>query len=247
MNKLCAGLAGLVMLGASCVATSELEKPKMIKGYSNSVDINEEDLTKIVDSVYRLDCNALYANDEHMALRSGHGSAFVGDVKNDRQYFVTCYHVVNPPERVGNPVVGSIPLKSAAFSVQVNGESKPLELVLWNEEKDIAILKSKEDLGLKREFEIASRRLAQGDVVYAVGFPFNIGSYVSKGVVGNVKDDVVMHSAFTNPGMSGGLLYAFDNGKPVIAGVNRFYVRNSQGMFGVVPANTVRDALRQIK
>lgn len=104
--------------------------------------------------------------------------------KNNKQFFITNEHVINAESEVHDWRTGkTYVFKSSTPYLVINGEGNEMEIARANEDVDIAILKSKEDLGLESIIGFADIPLKQGDVVYAVGHPFAIGKFLSRGII----------------------------------------------------------------
>ncbi len=131
------------------------------------------------------------------------------------------------------------------------------EVVLGDEESDIAILRLEgaEDLPFLRLRD--SDDVEVGELVLAIGNPFGIGQTVSSGIVsglarsgvatGNARGYFIQTDAAINPGNSGGALIDV-NGD--LIGINTSILTRSGGSNGIgfaIPANLVAEFLRQAR
>lgn len=245
-------LAGLL----SCAAIPQMrpanaQKTPTRNGYDNdALLVSDNSLEQLVSSAHRLNASIAYVstNSAERAMARGHGTTFVGDSRGGRQYFITAHHVVDHESSLTNPMTGTLLFPDTSnthYRITVNGQTYELDLVNTDEEHDIAILRSRRDTGLRRPYRFADRRLEAGDVTYAVGYPFNRGRYLTRGVIGQVQEDDFLQTAPTNPGNSGGPIYVLHNGLPVIAGMAQWYDRRGQGIFGAVQSKELVEELQE--
>lgn len=131
------------------------------------------------------------------------------------------------------------------------------EVVLGDQESDIAILRLKEanDLPFLRLRD--SDHVEVGELALAIGNPFGVGQTVSSGIIsglarsgtatGNARGYFIQTDAPINPGNSGGALIDV-NGD--LIGINTSILTRSGGSNGIgfaIPANLVAEFLRQAK
>lgn len=136
-----------------------------------------------------------------------------------------------------------------------NGEKKYTAKVIGTDpQTDIAVLKiDAKDLPV---ITIAdSDKLEVGDVVLAIGNPFNVGQSVTMGIVSalgrggfNITDyeDFIQTDAAINPGNSGGALV---DAEGRLIGINQSIVSRSGGNAGVgfaVPVNLARSVMERL-
>jgi len=118
---------------------------------------------------------------------------------------------------------------------------------------DIAVLKI-ETTALTSIVTGDSSDLEVGDVVLAIGNPFNIGQTVTQGIISatgrnqlglNTYEDFIQTDAAINPGNSGGaLINAFGQ----LVGINTaiYGVDSSLGIGFAIPVNLAKDVMTQI-
>ena len=124
------------------------------------------------------------------------------------------------------------------------------ELVLTDERTDLAVLRIADGGAPLPALELAdSDRLEVGDLVLAIGNPFNVGQTVTSGIVSAVARTgvegrqpryYIQTDAAINPGNSGGALVTVDGR---LAGINTAIFSQSGGSHGIgfaVPSNVVR-------
>ena len=129
------------------------------------------------------------------------------------------------------------------------------EVVLGDEETDIAILRLKDARGLPFLRLRDSDHVEVGELALAIGNPFGVGQTVSSGIIsglartgtatGNARGYFIQTDAPINPGNSGGALIDV-NGD--LIGINTSILTRSGGSNGIgfaIPANLVAEFLRQ--
>ena len=246
------GYLSTAALAALLANSATGDNRKNTKSYdNNNVLVSDYNIDRINNSTYQLDADVAYVstNGRERARMQGHGTTFVGARRNGRQYFITANHVVAPVTTLTNPYNGTqLGRQSEAYTINANGRQHILDVVRRNSDSDVAILRSREDLGLDKMCDFVDTPLREGDFVYVSGFPLNIGKYLVTGTIGQVKEgnDFFLHSAAANPGFSGGPIYVLDRGQPRIAGIARFYRPDAQGVFGAVRPEHVRTELEEI-
>ncbi|MCP5345538.1 MAG: trypsin-like peptidase domain-containing protein [Gammaproteobacteria bacterium] len=141
-------------------------------------------------------------SEDQVRFRFGEQDSSLGSgvIVNAEGFVLTNFHVVS--ELMFETVV-----------TLADGRSTPATLVAFDETNDLAILHiNMDDLtpiprGNDRELEV-------GDVVFAIGYPRNIGQSVSQGIISAIVDNhdadgnttLIQTDAAINPGNSGGAL-----------------------------------------
>ncbi len=123
-------------------------------------------------------------------------------------------------------------------------------------EADVAFLEGKSTSEEEhRGFSVApllgnSDDLAQGQIIYLVGFPFNLTKIYSSGIVlsrgspyQSWDDTNFYTNATSNPGNSGGPLYALRDGKPELVGIMSWRIVGGEGLHGAVQIKYVKKLL----
>jgi len=175
-------------------------------------------------------------NDSHAA-----GSGVIIDAAEG--YIVTAGHVV---DRATNIMV-----------VLADGALHPATLVGLDAETDIAVVKVRAS-GLTAISMGDSDQTQVGDLVLAIGNPFNIGQTVTSGIVSALRrrsfgklgfEDLIQTDAAINLGSSGGALI---NLQGQMVGMNAAILNSgdaysaSVGIGFAIPANTVRGIANQL-
>lgn len=180
------------------------------------------DQTKAVVTVYVSSTNK---------AKSITGSGFV--VKSDG-IVITNYHVIaDAVETAG----GSIIVRAntgAYFKVE--------EVVAYNEEKDIAILKlDARDLPITKL--AAKYNPKAGDSVVVIGSPFGLEATVTDGIISSIrgKDKMLQISAAISPGSSGSPVF---NLKGEVIGVATLTRKGGQNLNFAMPIAYVQELLR---
>jgi Do/DeqQ family serine protease len=127
------------------------------------------------------------------------------------------------------------------------------DLILGDEESDLAILRLKDADGLPALALRNSDEVQVGDLVLAIGNPFGVGQTVSSGIVsGLARSSVelgrgyfIQTDAAINPGNSGGALVDMQGR---LVGINTAILTRSGGSNGIgfaIPANLVQTVVAQ--
>lgn len=132
-----------------------------------------------------------------------------------------------------------------------DGRTTKATVVAWDEEKDLAVLHVNMD-GLTPIRAGDDARLRVGDVVFAIGYPRNIGQSVSQGIVSALIRDpdaglsVIQTDAAINPGNSGGALI---DGQGRLVGLSTSIFSESGNFEGIgfaTPASVALAATRDM-
>ncbi len=166
-----------------------------------------------------------------------------GVIVDNKGLIVTNYHVIKGAETI---------------KVALTDRSEfTAKLVLEDESTDLAVLKV--DVGGRKlpALRLAdSDKLQVGDLVLAIGNPFNVGQTVTNGIVSALArtsvgitdfQSFIQTDAAINPGNSGGALVDM---KGRLVGVNTAIFSGSGGSHGIgfaVPANMVRVVLQSAR
>ncbi len=158
-------------------------------------------------------------------------------------YVVSNYHVVGMATEIR-----VVTTDRREYSAQV---------VLGDQESDIAILRLEEAAELPHLNFRDSDQVEVGELALAIGNPFGVGQTVSSGIIsglartgtatGNARGYFIQTDAPINPGNSGGALIDV-NGD--LIGINTSILTRSGGSNGIgfaIPANLVAEFLRQAK
>ncbi len=187
----------------------------------NATSVNVESIERASDDSVNL----------YLGERASLGS---GVIVSDRGFILTNLHVVDT--------------LFDAFDTEVtlnDGRRIPATVVAWDERNDLAVLHINMDdltpirIGNEQELEV-------GDIVFAIGYPRNIGQSVSQGIVSalsNNLDDtvsIIQTDAAINPGNSGGALID-SQGK--LVGINSSIFSESGNFEGIGFATPVRLAV----
>lgn len=130
----------------------------------------------------------------------------------------------------------------------------PAKLLGTDPDSDVAVLKIEAD-SLPTVTWADSNKLSVGDIVLAVGSPFNLSSTVTQGIISakgrrdlgiSAYEDFLQTDAAINPGNSGGALIDI-NGS--LVGINTAILSKSGGYQGIglaIPSNLVRKISGQL-
>ncbi len=166
-----------------------------------------------------------------------------GVILSEDGYVVSNYHVVG--------------MASEIQVVTTDRREFTAEVVLGDEETDIAILRLNEAKGLPFLTLRDSDRVEVGELALAIGNPFGVGQTVSSGIIsglartgtatGNARGYFIQTDAPINPGNSGGALIDVTG---ELIGINTSILTRSGGSNGIgfaIPANLVAEFLRQAR
>jgi len=165
---------------------------------------------------------------------SGMGSAVIVTADG---YLLTNNHVVEDAQRIE--------------VVLADGRRSPAKVVGTDPESDLAVLKIEAQALPAITFGDAAA-LQVGDVVLAIGNPFNVGQTVTSGIVSalgrnglglNTFENFIQTDAAINPGNSGGALV--DSGGHLM-GINTAIYSRSGGSMGIgfaIPVTTARQVM----
>jgi serine protease DegS len=141
-----------------------------------------------------------------------------------------------------------------AFDTQVtlhDGRRTPATVVAWDKTNDLAVLHiNMDDLTPIEISEDDSVHV--GDIVFAIGYPRNIGQAVSQGIVSAVSGSdsntlpIIQTDAAINPGNSGGALI---NSEGQLIGINSSIVSESgrfEGIGFATPASVAVPAMEEM-
>ncbi len=146
----------------------------------------------------------------------------------------------------------------AADEIEVSlndGGKYPAVLIGSDPESDLAVLRVKAPGKLPAVSFAGNDSLQIGDVVLAIGNPFDVGQTVTMGIVSalgrsqlgiNTFENFIQTDAAINPGNSGGALVDA-NGN--LVGINTAIYSRSGGSLGIgfaIPASTARSVMEQI-
>ncbi|WP_170373362.1 trypsin-like peptidase domain-containing protein [Ruegeria arenilitoris] len=164
-----------------------------------------------------------------------------GVILTEDGYVVSNYHVVGTATEIR--------------VVTTDRREFQAEVVLGDEESDIAILRLRDAQGLPFLRLRDSDHVEVGELALAIGNPFGVGQTVSSGIIsglarsgtatGNARGYFIQTDAPINPGNSGGALIDV-NGD--LIGINTSILTRSGGSNGIgfaIPANLVAEFLRQ--
>ncbi|MCY4265571.1 MAG: trypsin-like peptidase domain-containing protein, partial [Gammaproteobacteria bacterium] len=172
----------------------------------------------------------------YLGERASLGSGVIVD---DRGFILTNLHVVDT--------------LFDAFDTEVtlsDGRKTPATVVAWDQANDLAVLHVNADDLIPIETG-AVNELKIGNVVFAIGYPRNIGQSVSQGIVGAVSYNkegmaLIQTDAAINPGNSGGALI---NRNGQLVGINSSIFSESGNFEGIgfaTPVSTAFPVFREL-
>jgi len=163
-----------------------------------------------------------------------------GVIMNKSGYLLTNAHVINEANDIQVTLI--------------DGRQATAEVVGIDSETDLAVLHI-ELANLPVSPIGKSNALKVGDIVLAIGNPYNFGQTVTQGIVSatrrnkvgiNIIEDFIQTDAAINPGNSGGALI---NARGELVGINTAIVSNSGGSQGIgfaIPVDQAIDVMQQL-
>lgn len=164
------------------------------------------------------------ASKDSIRLRVGESASLgSGVIVSERGFILTNLHVVE---------------SLLDFDTQVtlsDGRTSPATVIAWDKENDLAVLHINMDdlapiqIGNDQELEV-------GDIVFAIGYPRNIGQSVSQGIISALtrnsdsSTSIIQTDAAINPGNSGGALI---NSQGKLVGINSSIFSESGNFEGI--------------
>lgn len=129
------------------------------------------------------------------------------------------------------------------------------KLIGKDEDSDISVIKIDVKTDLKPIKFAQSSSLMVGDVIFAIGNPFGVGSTVTQGIVSalnknkvgiNKYENYIQTDASINPGNSGGALV---DSRGALIGINTAIISKSGGNNGIgfaIPVDMVKDVVEKL-
>ena len=157
-------------------------------------------------------------------------------------YIVTNNHVVENAEEI-TVTIGDDPTEYNAKLIGKDADS------------DIAVIKIEPTIKLNPIKLGDSNKLLVGDVIFAIGNPFGIGSTVTQGIISalnknkvgiNRYENYIQTDASINPGNSGGALV---DSRGALIGINTAIISKSGGNNGIgfaIPVDMVKDVATKL-
>jgi len=164
-----------------------------------------------------------------------------GVIVTENGYILTNNHVVADADEI---------------FVTINGDNEEYKakLIGTDPKTDIAVIKIKGKNFTTAQFADSSF-VKEGDVVFALGNPFGVGSSVTKGIVSalnkshvgiNQYENFIQTDASINPGNSGGALV---DSRGALIGINSAIISKSGGNDGIglaIPIDMVKDITKKL-
>lgn len=163
-----------------------------------------------------------------------------GVIMDDRGYLLTNAHVINNADEI--------------LITLYDGRQSRAQVVGMDPDTDLAVLKTDLD-NLHVAPHGDSSRVRVGDVVLAIGNPYDFGQTVTQGIISakgrnrvgiTTFENFIQTDADINPGNSGGALVSVAG---ELLGINTAIISNSGGSQGIglaIPVELALDVMRQI-
>ncbi|MBI4919141.1 trypsin-like peptidase domain-containing protein [archaeon] len=201
----------------------------------------------------------------------GGGSGVVLNKNGNRLDLLTCEHLNFQADFLyepqwGNTVMTYNPISTKFYLVdkyKTDFSGKPkfegaitLEFVKSDAQSDLMILRSKElsqeELSKYNTIDRVANEseVMQGDVVYTIGYPMDLGKQVTQGIISGLgnpndpSDDGIFYvTSALNFGNSGGPNFVFKQGVPYIVGLSRLKFGAVNGIYGIVKPSLIKNFL----
>ena len=157
-------------------------------------------------------------------------------------YIVTNNHVIENAEEI-TVTIGD---ETTEYNAKLVGKDA---------DSDIAVIKIESNIALKPIKLADSNSLLVGDVIFAIGNPFGIGSTVTQGIISalnknkvgiNRYENYIQTDASINPGNSGGALV---DSRGALIGINTAIISKGGGNNGIgfaIPVAMVKDVVEKL-
>jgi len=217
-------------------------------------------ISRASSAVVSIHSSKLVSREMHPLMRDPFFRQFFGDPRNGQQ---------QPPQEMQSGIGSGVIVTTDGYILTNNhvisdadeievklsdGRSANAEVIGRDLETDLAILK----INLKKLPSVAlgsAETTKVGDVVFAIGNPFNVGVTVTQGIVSathrshlgiNTFENFIQTDAAINPGNSGGAL--IDANGNLIGINNAIYSRTGgyQGIGFAIPVDMAKDIMGQL-
>jgi len=208
--------------------------------YANAISVAAPSVVSINATSVNVESVERAAEDRLNLILGESNSLGSGVIVDDRGFILTNLHVVDT--------------LFDAFDTQVtlsDGRRTPATVIAWDASNDLAVLHINMD-DLKPINIGNDHDLKVGDIVFAIGYPHNIGQAVSQGIVsalspsGDSAVPVIQTDAAINPGNSGGALIDTEGR---LIGINTSIVSESGNFEGIgfaTPASIAVQAMEEM-
>jgi serine protease DegS len=215
-------------IALASVETIEVTAPATLS-FSEAIKLAAPSVVSINDTSYNVESIEIAAEDKVNLLLGESASLGSGVIVSEAGFILTNLHVIDTLLDVDTQVTLS------------DGRTSSATVIALDKENDLAVLHINMDdltpiqIGNEQELEV-------GDIVFAIGYPRNIGQSVSQGIISaltkNLNSSVtaIQTDAAINPGNSGGALI---NSKGELVGINTSIISesgNSEGIGFAIPA-----------
>ncbi len=225
----------------------------------NDDELTEHSLTEIINSTYKVFNEVTYrARDGEQTILRGHGSCIAYRQlnvfgKDPKTVYLTASHVTKmyPPVIITGVAGKRRPFfyeSGTAHIMDDSGKKRNLTVIADDPKNDIQILESEKAIVNCFKRLAPPNTVKQGDIVYGVGFPYDRGKTLTKGIVSDLSDPTrIFIDSHTNPGNSGGPHAVFHNGKPYLLGLSSIKYVGGEGISGITRPKHLHKLLREVK
>ena len=229
--------AAMCVLAAGCSqpsgeAASELKAAESAEETAENPDADEAaaelESTTSLEPIKQFDFETAMGGIARIEAEVCDGDSVGTGFMIDERHIVTVAHVIEG---------------ATSILVEVNGDLAEAVTVGFDQERDIALLRSDIPLG-DQTFELQDIDYTTGDQIFAIGFPRGLDASLTTGVISNreVEFDFMPFSRFIqvdaplNPGNSGGPVF---NEAGDVIGVVDWGISESQGLNFAISAESV--------
>lgn len=191
--------------------------------FSEAIKLAAPSVVSINATSYNVESIALATKDRIEILLEESASLGSGVIVSESGFILTNLHVVDTLTNFDTQVTLS------------DGRTSPATVIAWDRENDLAVLHINMDdltpiqVGNEQELEV-------GDIVFAIGYPRNIGQSVSQGIISALTKNsdestsIIQTDAAIHPGNSGGALI---NSQGKLVGINSSIFSESGNFEGI--------------
>jgi len=208
MNKLFKTIQIILVISLVCISLGGFYVLYNASQQTSMIAYESIDIQKILNSSVIV--NALFSG----------GSGTVIKLTNENMYILTCHHVIDMvliwQEEIPELKVKVGYIRTDKYGETIGKTYYTAEIVKYDEDNDMALLKVKLIDENLTEVSIAEIEPEKGDAVYSVGNPLGMIRTLSKGILANKEEGFYICDNTTTYGNSGGGLF---NDKGELIGV----------------------------
>jgi S1-C subfamily serine protease len=168
----------------------------------------------------------------HIRTDESSGSGVIVSING---YILTNYHVI------ADALIYNSVITILTFDNELKYATKVID---YDEDLDLALIKTVPLVDYMPIYIVNPDSIILGEDVYAIGSPFGVRNYITKGVISKYNTPILFTSASINPGNSGGALV---NTKGYLVGIPTMMLSNAQNFNIAICPRTIRYFLEKNK